>query len=91
MIPRFPGRCVAESSASTLMSRPGASGCASSQVGLRAVLDEEGLFDFGPLPPAHYTIETVVPEWGAWSAPIELRARADVEIVVEVGVGSGGA
>lgn len=49
-----------------------------------ARLDDQGRFDFGPLPPAVYVIEASIPDWGTWSTQIELRARAAVDVVIEV-------
>jgi hypothetical protein len=47
-------------------------------------VDDDGHFDFGPLPPAVYIIEANIPGWGAWSTQVELRARATVDVVIEV-------
>lgn len=48
-------------------------------------VDDDGRFDFGPLPPAVYIIEASIPGWDAWSTQVELRARATIDVVVEVG------
>ena len=52
--------------------------------GIEARLDDQGHFDFGPLPPAVYVIEASIPDWGTWSTQVELRARATVDVVIEV-------
>lgn len=50
--------------------------------GFEAEIDARGFFDFGPLPPALYLLEAVLPEWGSWSTAIDVRAGTSVEVVV---------
>jgi hypothetical protein len=49
------------------------------------VTDEQGAFDFGPLPPALYSIEAEIPGWGTWRHQVGLRAYAESSVVIEVG------
>lgn len=50
--------------------------------GIEAHLDDQGRFDFGPLPPAVYVIDASIPDWGAWSTQVELRAQTTVEVAL---------
>jgi len=40
-------------------------------------VNDNGHLDFGPLPLAVHIIEASIPDWGAWSTQVELRARDD--------------
>jgi hypothetical protein len=48
------------------------------------VTDEQGAFDFGPLPPALYSIEAEIPGWGTWRHEVGLRAYGESSVVIEV-------
>jgi hypothetical protein len=52
--------------------------------GLARVTDERGRFDFGAVPPAVYSLEADVPEWGRYRTGLALRAGGSGEVVIEI-------
>jgi hypothetical protein len=50
--------------------------------GREAMLDDEGRFDFGPVPAARYTVEARVPAWGTLCLPVEVRVGSNVELEI---------
>jgi hypothetical protein len=51
--------------------------------GVEAMIDDQGRFDFGPVPPGGYDVEVEVPEWGTLCLPVDVRMGAGVELVVD--------